>query len=109
MSAKPARDRIAALFAALATEDALPLWVAEEEGLFDEANLDVQISAGTSKPLTWREVLDLQAAFELLGCREPAVGLAPENWHVRYRNWRHVRGAEPPHVERPEEPFRGRR
>ena len=68
-------------------------------------HLDTQISAGMSKPLTWREVLDLQAAFKLLGCREPAVGLTPDNWHVRYRNWQHVRGATPPHVERPNEPF----
>ena len=71
--------------------------------------LDMKISAGTSKPLTWREVLDLQAALELLGYREPAVGLTPDNWQVRYRNWQLVRGAKPPHIERPEEPFRSRR
>jgi len=68
-------------------------------------HLDTQVLSGTPKPLTWREVLDLQAALELLGCREPAVGLTPDNWHLRYRNWQQVRAAELPHIERPAQPF----
>ena len=69
--------------------------------------LDTQISAGTTKALTWREVLDLQAVLELLGQPEAARGLTPDNWHVRYRQWQRARNPQRPHVERPDRPFAG--
>lgn len=56
--------------------------------------------------LTWREVLDLQAAFALTGHTDLAHRLAPDNWVERYRAWR---AAEPDvtQVARPKEPLPG--
>jgi hypothetical protein len=56
------------------------------------------------KKLTWREILDLQAVFELTGHGELAKRLDPNNWPGRYQRW--VESApEPSNVARPELPF----
>ena len=67
--------------------------------------LDVLLKAPPTRTLTWREVLDLQAAFQLTGQSEFARQLSPANWRQRYRQWL-VDGEHPlPHVARPENPF----
>jgi len=55
--------------------------------------------------ITWREVLDLHAVFELTGQGALAAGLSPANWLEHYRRWQQVRPAELPHIGRPKEPF----
>ncbi|HVC94246.1 MAG TPA: hypothetical protein VND64_11175 [Pirellulales bacterium] len=56
------------------------------------------------KKLTWREVLDLQAVFELTGHEDLARRLAPDNWPTRYDRW--LEAAEKtPAVTRPKLPF----
>jgi hypothetical protein len=67
--------------------------------------LDVLVVREPPQPITWREVLNLQAVFELTGQRELAVRLKPDNWRERYRQWQKVRPAELPHVARPQTPF----
>ena len=54
--------------------------------------------------ITWREVLDLQAVFQLTGQGQFAERLTPDNWHDRYRRWQQVRPSELPHVARPKRP-----
>jgi len=61
-------------------------------------------TADPAKTITWREVLDLQAIFELTGRREPAKRLSPDNWRTRFEAWRTGR-PEPPPLVRPERPF----
>jgi hypothetical protein len=56
------------------------------------------------KQLTWREVLDLQAVFELTGRAELARRLAPDNWPARYQRWSET-VAKPSEVTRPKLPF----
>jgi hypothetical protein len=56
------------------------------------------------KKLTWREVLDLQAVFELSGEGGLAKRLAPDNWPARYERWIEA-AAKPREVERPRMPF----
>ena len=50
--------------------------------------LEAMSKAESARPLTWREVLDLQAAFTLTGRADLARRLAPDNWAERYRAWR---------------------
>ncbi|HEV3004435.1 MAG TPA: hypothetical protein VGX78_08225 [Pirellulales bacterium] len=56
------------------------------------------------KKLTWREVLDQQAVFELSGDPELAKRLAPDNWPARYQRWIES-SAKPRDVTRPRLPF----
>ncbi len=67
--------------------------------------LDLLAEAGPSRTITWREVLDLQAVFCLLGEPRLAHRLDPENWQTRYRPWRQLHRGDLPHVPRPERPF----
>ncbi len=62
--------------------------------------LDTLSTADGSKTITWREVLDLRAVFQLTGHR-PARGISPTNWREYYRVWQETRPAELPHVARP--------
>lgn len=96
-------------------EDRLPRWAhywswrAKEEPGREIASmlayLDLLETAGPSKTITWREVLDLQAVFCLAGEARRAVRLDPENWRNRYHEWRQVSGGDVPHVDRPGKPF----
>jgi len=56
------------------------------------------------KKLTWREVLDLQAVFELTGHGDLARRLSPDNWPTRYQRWAEA-DVKTPAVTRPELPF----
>ncbi|HEV3022267.1 MAG TPA: hypothetical protein VGX76_07355 [Pirellulales bacterium] len=56
------------------------------------------------KKLTWREVLDLQAVFELSGEPGLAKRLAPDNWPARCQRWNES-SAKPRDVTRPRLPF----
>lgn len=67
--------------------------------------LDLLVTADTSKTITWREVLDLQAIFYLTGEPRLAKRLDPENWRDRYRRWREDDRGQLPHVPRPSHPF----
>lgn len=67
--------------------------------------LDDLYSAGRPQEIPWREVLNLQAVFELLGRRERARGLSPTNWHEHYRVWLPTRPAELPQIAQPKNPF----
>jgi hypothetical protein len=58
-----------------------------------------------SQEITWREVLDLQAIFQLAGRPQYARGLEPANWCSVYRAWQETRPAQLPHVPRPQRPF----
>jgi len=69
------------------------------------AYLDVLQTAGPSKTITWREVLDLQAIFYLTGEPHLAKRLGPENWRERYRQWRTRHPDRLGPVGRPETPF----
>jgi hypothetical protein len=57
------------------------------------------------RAITWRDVLDLQAVFELTGQNRLALRLSPENWRERFERWQAARPAQLPHVPRPESPF----
>jgi len=57
--------------------------------------------------ITWREVLDLQAVFELTGQGRLGRRLSPANWHTRFRRFQQVHSGRLPEVTRPEEPFGG--
>lgn len=59
----------------------------------------------TPRPITWREVLELQAVFQLTGAEPLAPRLSPENWLSRYGRWQKMRPAKLPHVARPKQPF----
>jgi hypothetical protein len=67
--------------------------------------LDVLLLAEPPRTITWREVLDLQAVFQLTGQSDLAVRLKPENWQQRYRRWLEVRAEPLPEVSRPDRPF----
>jgi hypothetical protein len=67
--------------------------------------LDTITSVRPPRPLTWREILDLQAIFELSGRHELARRLEPSNWLERYQRWRGPAGGSLPHLVRPSSPF----
>lgn len=67
--------------------------------------LHVLISADPPKPVTWREVLQLQAIFQLSGQPELAKRLSPVNWPDRYRRWLQRSQGRLPHVPRPAKPL----
>lgn len=56
------------------------------------------------RKLSWREVLDAQALFELTGHPEFAQRLMPDDWRDRFRRWRESTPTLPA-IERPEAPF----
>lgn len=49
--------------------------------------IDTLAMAEDQREITWRDVLDLQAAFELADCRELALRLNPENYLTRHADW----------------------
>jgi len=55
--------------------------------------------------ITWREVLDLQAVFELAGSSQLARRLSPANWYARFRRFQQTHSGRLPQVTRPEGPF----
>jgi hypothetical protein len=57
------------------------------------------------QPLSWREVLDLQAVFTLTGARDRAIGLTPENWRDHFRVWQETAPVQHPTVQRPSDPL----
>jgi hypothetical protein len=65
--------------------------------------------AGAEPPreITWREVLDLQAVFELTGQGRLGVRLSPENWRQRFVRWQESRPRSLAHVARPAAPLPG--
>jgi len=69
------------------------------------AHLEALASSDPSQPIPWREVLNLQAAFELTGHARLAKRLHPDNWHERYRKWQKAVQGAIPRVARPEAPF----
>jgi len=69
------------------------------------AYLDLLLSAESPKPIAWREVLDVQAVFQLTGQPRLAKRLGPANWQDRYRRWLANRPDQLPHVPRPAKPF----
>jgi hypothetical protein len=67
--------------------------------------LNVLLQAEPPRKLTWREVLDLQAVFQLSGHSDLAKRLRPDNWQERFRRWQQVcEGAALPDA-RPKIPF----
>lgn len=66
--------------------------------------LETLATAEPPRRLTWREVLNLQAAFTLTDQMELAKRLAPDNWSGRYRDWS-AREIKKVDAERPDAPF----
>ncbi len=62
------------------------------------------LAEARAQPITWREVLDLQAVFYLTGQPQRARGLSPENWAEHYRVWRETKAALP-EITRPAAPL----
>lgn len=69
------------------------------------AYLDTLAMAEPPRAITWREVLDLQAIFQLTGHAELAQRLKPANWRSRFQQWHGQRPAELPQVARPKTPL----
>jgi hypothetical protein len=57
------------------------------------------------KSLTWREVLDLEAIFHVVGHDPLAERLRPDKWQKQFFRWSQVARGQLPHVARPELPF----
>ena len=68
-------------------------------------SVDVLASEKPPPPITWREVLNLQAVFQLIGAPRHARDLSPTNWHEHYRRWQQTRASGLPRVTRPQQPF----
>lgn len=71
------------------------------------AYFDTLYADAADRPITWREVLDLQAVFDWVDASQQAIGLSPENWRRHYRVWRETQPEELPSVARPETAFPG--
>lgn len=69
------------------------------------AYLDALHAAEPPRSITWREVLDLQAVFQLTGCGESAQNLSSANWRERYAQWQQKKPSRLPAISRPEQPF----
>ena len=67
--------------------------------------LDLMAAANPPRELAWREVLDLEAIFQLSGEPRCAMRLEPDQWRDRFRHWRQSHSGELPHVARPEREF----
>ena len=63
--------------------------------------LDTAATVDPPRAITWREVLELRAVFELTGKTTPAPDISPANWHEYYRLWRETRPGDLPHIPRP--------
>jgi hypothetical protein len=63
-------------------------------------------AAAEGRELSWREVLDFQAALALTGHAELARRLGPDNWKGRYRTWSESR-PDFTQVSRPDRPLPG--
>jgi hypothetical protein len=69
------------------------------------AYFDALLAADPPRDITWRDVLDLEALFQLTGRGELARNLSPNNWRDRYAQWQRSRPAQLSRIPRPEEPF----
>lgn len=69
------------------------------------AYVDMLDKAKEPKDISWREVLDLQAIFDLTGQPKLAERLTPDNWRDRYRQWRELRAGGPIRAGKPPKPF----
>ncbi len=67
--------------------------------------LDTLATVDPPRAITWREVLDLRAMFELTSNPRPAPDLSGTNWHEYYRVWRETRPNDLPNIPRPEMPL----
>jgi len=67
--------------------------------------LDTLATVDPPRAITWREVLDLRAVFELTGNSRSAPDLSPTNWHQYYRVWFETRPDALPHIPRPQTPL----
>jgi len=63
--------------------------------------VDTLAMSNTPREITWRDVLDLQAAFELAGCPELAIRLTPENYLRRHADWVRIGRPRAAHLQRP--------
>ena len=75
-----------------------------EEAASIDAYLQALSAADTPRLLTWRDVLDFQAALTLTGHADLALRIAPDNWLGRYHAWRQAQ-PEFSHLERPPKPL----
>lgn len=66
---------------------------------------DALAAADPPRSITWREVLDLQAVFQLTGRSDLARDVSPTNWRDRYGEWQRSRAAQLPRIARPEDAF----
>ena len=66
---------------------------------------DALADSDPQRAITWREVLNLQAVFELTGRRQLAHRLSPAGWHDRYADWAAGRPRVLPPAMRPAQPF----
>ncbi len=58
--------------------------------------LEALHAAQPPREITWRDVLDFQAALELAGQGALAHRLTPENWRSRYERWEAMQRTSPP-------------
>jgi hypothetical protein len=76
--------------------DLLPLWAEHWRGR--KENVDEEIgtirrylealhAADPPREVTWRDILDIQAAMQITGHGELAIRLSPRNWRTRYERW----------------------
>ncbi len=63
--------------------------------------IDTLAMADVPREITWRDVLDLQAAFELAGCPALAMRLSPENYLSRHADWERIGRPRAAHLQRP--------
>jgi len=63
--------------------------------------IDTLAMADVPRGITWRDVLDLQAAFELEGCPDLAIRLTPENYLSRHADWVQIGRPRAAHLTRP--------
>ncbi len=67
--------------------------------------VDTLAAANAVRPITWRDVLDLQAAWQWADCPELAVRLTPENYRRRWVQWNERGKPRPANVVRPKSIF----
>lgn len=69
--------------------------------------LDTMAQAEPPRPITWRQVLDLQAAMTLTGQAEMARRVSTDEWADRYHLWLETEKDWPKEMQRPELPLPG--
>ncbi len=57
--------------------------------------LTALLNSDEALPVTWRDVLDLQALFSDTGHWMLARGLTPQNWRQRFVEWQRLVGGQP--------------